>query len=139
MKPANASRAVVVVVTHKSQPTPRERISFIRCVTVLSAHPIVLVCPEGLDISVYRDLGGNALRVCRVAQRDLASRQSYNRFKTLARFYSLFRSYEYLLTYELDAYVFDDQLLYWCDQGYDYIGAPWFKRGKRGDLSLIHI
>jgi hypothetical protein len=32
-----------------------------------------------------------------------------------------------MLTYELDAWVFRDELLYWCEQGWDYIGAPWFE------------
>ena len=30
-----------------------------------------------------------------------------------------------MLIYQLDAYVFSDQLDYWCTKGYDYIGAPW--------------
>ena len=30
-----------------------------------------------------------------------------------------------MLIYQLDAYVFEDELLYWANRGYDYIGAPW--------------
>ena len=41
-------------------------------------------------------------------------------------FYKLFNEYQFLLTYELDAFVFKDELLFWCNKGYDYIGAPWF-------------
>src|SRR6185312_14561683 len=33
--------------------------------------------------------------------------------------------YKYILFYELDAWVFRDELNYWCTKGYDYIGAPW--------------
>ena len=124
-------KAVVVVVAHKSQLTVSERVSFIRCVTVLASHPIVLLCPEGMDVGVYRDLGGNNFQVYRVPREALESRQSYNRLKSQSQFYKLFRDFEYLLTYELDAYVFDDQLVYWCDQGYDYIGAPWFDKVRR--------
>ena len=28
----------------------------------------------------------------------------------------------------MDAFVFKDELKYWCNLGYDYIGAPWFDR-----------
>jgi hypothetical protein len=35
--------------------------------------------------------------------------------------------YKYILFYELDAWVFRDELQYWCNKGYDYIGAPWFE------------
>jgi hypothetical protein len=31
-----------------------------------------------------------------------------------------------MLIYQTDAYVFSDQLDFWCEQGNDYIGAPWF-------------
>jgi hypothetical protein len=31
------------------------------------------------------------------------------------------------LIYQPDAFVFRDELAYWCGTGYDYIGAPWFK------------
>ena len=35
-----------------------------------------------------------------------------------------------MLIYQLDAYVFRDELLQWCRRGYDYIGAPWIPYGK---------
>jgi hypothetical protein len=41
-----------------------------------------------------------------------------------ASFYKRFRNYKFILIYQLDAFVFKDELLYWCEQGYDYIGAP---------------
>jgi len=41
-------------------------------------------------------------------------------------FYERFVHYEYILIYQLDAYVFRDELEYWCNRGYDYLGAPWF-------------
>ena len=32
-----------------------------------------------------------------------------------------------MLTYELDCFIFRDDLDYWCAKDYDYIGAPWFE------------
>ncbi|NML68062.1 hypothetical protein HHL22_22925 [Hymenobacter sp. RP-2-7] len=52
---------------------------------------------------------------------------AYNKLKLSRYFYRLFSSYEYLLTYETDAFVFKDELAAWCEKGYDYIGAPWFE------------
>jgi hypothetical protein len=40
-------------------------------------------------------------------------------------FYQRFLKYDYILLYQLDAYVFSDQLHFWCNKNYDYIGAPW--------------
>jgi hypothetical protein len=31
-----------------------------------------------------------------------------------------------MLTYELDSFVFRDELNYWCSKKLDYIGAPWY-------------
>ena len=44
-----------------------------------------------------------------------------------SEFYRRFSKFEYILIYQLDAFVFKDQLNYWCKKGYDYIGAPWFE------------
>ncbi len=32
-----------------------------------------------------------------------------------------------MLIYQTDAFVFKDELEYWCNKGFDYIGAPWFE------------
>lgn len=41
-----------------------------------------------------------------------------------ADFYRRFGKYKYMLIYQLDAFVFSDKLLDFCEMGYDYIGAP---------------
>lgn len=33
-----------------------------------------------------------------------------------------------MLIYQLDAYLFKDELSYWCDQNYSYVGAPFLHR-----------
>jgi len=40
-------------------------------------------------------------------------------------FYGRFTDSEYILIYQLDAYVFKNELKDWCLKDYDYIGAPW--------------
>ena len=45
-------------------------------------------------------------------------------------FYEAFRQYKYALIYHLDALVFSDQLVQWCELGFDYIGAPWIKHDE---------
>ena len=41
----------------------------------------------------------------------------------LETYTNLIGTYEYLLIYQLDAYIFDDQLEYWINKDYDYIGG----------------
>jgi len=40
-------------------------------------------------------------------------------------FYERFLRYDFILIYQLDAFVFKDELAYWCRKENDYIGAPW--------------
>lgn len=51
---------------------------------------------------------------------------SYNQLLTSKYFWSLFDS-DYILICQHDTYVFKDELNYWCNQGYAYIGAPVFR------------
>ena len=52
-------------------------------------------------------------------------------------FYSRFEEYKYILIYQLDAYVFRDELLQWCNNGYDYVGAPLIGKYQDTDFSDV--
>lgn len=75
---------------------------------------------------------------------------TYSELLLSEEFYARFSKYEYILIYQLDAFVFSDRLLEFCNLGYDYIGAPWpmnhrYSIGRRfakvgnGGLSLRKI
>jgi hypothetical protein len=51
---------------------------------------------------------------------------AYTKLCLSAAFYQPFLQYPYMLLYQLDAWVFRDELDKWCAAGFDYIGAPWF-------------
>ena len=63
------------------------------------------------------------------------SLNKYSKFMLNKEFYKNFIEYDYMLIYQLDAWVFEDQLEYWCNQNYDYIGAPWFEGFHKADES----
>jgi hypothetical protein len=44
-----------------------------------------------------------------------------------AKFFRQFKGFEFILLYQLDAYVFKNELEAWCNKGFAYIGAPWFE------------
>src|ERR1700759_1030871 len=49
----------------------------------------------------------------------------YNSLMLSSEFYGKFIDYEYVLIYQMDCFVFKDELAWWCNQNLDYIGAPW--------------
>lgn len=117
---------VVVIFIHKPDPSPYELISFAQCFRILGTHPIRIVAPRNLPLHKYKDVVPHFETVY-IPPKWLSALAYYNKLKTSRFFYNLFNEYEYLLTYELDAFVFKDELAYWCTKGYDYIGAPWFE------------
>ena len=119
-------KVVVVIPVHSPNPSAYELISFKQCFAVLGNHPIKVLAPMGLELAAYRAVV-SAFDTVFIAPKWQRSVRDYNKLKTSRFFYRLFKNYQFLLTYELDAFVFRDDLLFWCDKGYDYIGAPWFE------------
>jgi hypothetical protein len=118
--------AVILIIAHKAELTGAELESLRQCYKVLGNFPIQLVCPEGLDVSAYKQVNKNA----QITFIDPVWQSTYRNFNLLKMdklLYRMFSKYEYILFYELDAWVFKDELQSWCEKGYDYIGAPWFE------------
>jgi hypothetical protein len=123
-------RVVVLIFTHTAEPDADERLSFRQCCEVLGKHPIRLVCPRGMDLSAYRAIHPDIVADF-IDPKWFKSIRDYNLLKVLPWLYRRYAGYEFMLTYELDAWVFRDELLDWCEQGWDYMGAPWFANYSR--------
>ncbi len=115
----------VVIPVYKDQLTANEIRSFRQCLHVLGHYPVMLVAPEHLDPDAYHQVAGKQLPVVRFADSCFVSVRAYSRLLVSSGFYRRFADYNYLLLYQLDAWVFRDELEYWMDKEYDYIGAPW--------------
>jgi hypothetical protein len=126
--PLGAGQAIVVVPVYKPQPNEREAVSWNRCLEDFTHTPIALVAPEGLDLTAYLPSGRLETRPIHVVRFDpgfFLSTLTYSRLLLSAGFYQAFASYEFILIYQLDVFVFRDELADWCARGWDYIGAPW--------------
>lgn len=92
---------------------------------LLGVQNVTLACPEGLDLSKYFNLWPE-LGVQRYAPEHFLSIQSYNDLVASPAFYSPFaHQYEYLLISQLDSFLLSNQVMQFCNAGYDYYGAPW--------------
>lgn len=94
---------------------------------VLTKHDICLLCPSSLNLTCYENIArhvGKELQIERFDDRYFTSVNVYNELCFSGEFYDRFALYEYMLICQLDAWVFNDQLDYWCGLGYDYVGAP---------------
>lgn len=140
----------VVIPVYKRELAWNEEISFRQTLRVLGSHPIIMVCPETLDLAKYNAIAGEYNRTIyreSFEDRYFANIAGYNRLLLSEEFYGRFERYEYILIAQLDTYVFRDELAVWCSKGYDYIGAPFYgasldvKHGSvgNGGLSLRRI
>lgn len=120
----------VLIPVYKKEMKEAEERSLRQCLTVLGNHSICLIGPEGLDISAYEAIakacGKTLEREC-FDPSYFSSVAGYNRLLLSRSFYERFAAWDYILIYQLDAWVFKDELDAWCAKGYDYIGAPWMK------------
>jgi hypothetical protein len=101
----------------------------------LITHDFIFYAPYSLNINDYESFAIQyKKKINFVFFRDdyFLNISGYSKLMLSLNFYKTFDKYDYLLIYQLDAFIFRDELLYWCEKGYDYIGAPWFddKCGK---------
>lgn len=116
-------KVAVLIPLYQTQLNPKEAISLQRCLHILGKHPIIFIAPASLNLSFLNSYGIQPNTI-RFNDAYFKSPKTYNHLLTSSIFYEALTHFEYILIYQLDAYVFEDHLLEWCAKGYDYIGAP---------------
>ncbi len=126
---ANDNKTVVVTVVWRDM-TPKERGALKQGIKVLGKrHAFVVLHPNSYQAGYLKEQYPE-IELMPLPDENFKGIDSYNKMMLNPWFYSLFPKYEYMLVYQIDAYVFNDQLDYWTSLGYDYIGAPWMLNDK---------
>ncbi|MBQ7206519.1 MAG: hypothetical protein IJS01_01845 [Lentisphaeria bacterium] len=119
-------KAAVTIPVYRREPEKSEKESLAQCVRVLGGkHPLILFAPGSLAIGPYLEIAPEA-RVERFGDGSFTSINGYSSLLLSRDFYARFSSFEHILIYQLDAWVFRDELDLWCEKKYDYIGAPFY-------------
>ncbi len=117
----------VTIPIYKEEADYIEQICLQQGFKVLGKHPIIFFAPKSLNTSWYEEYckpWGN-FKIERFDDEYFSGIPGYNRLMLSKEFYQRFIDYQYILIYQLDAFIFRDELEYWCNKGYDYIGAPY--------------
>jgi hypothetical protein len=117
---------IIIIPVHKSEPTDFEIISFIQCNKILGHRQIKILAPLGIKLDKYLEFLPNSTEL-RVETVWMSSIRAYNKLMISPYIFYKLKDYSHILIHEPDAIVLNDELDYWCNQNYDYIGAPWFK------------
>lgn len=120
-------QVTVVIPLYKSEHSACEMFSIRQTCHILRQHPITIVHPDGLDTSALKEEFPN-VAFTSFDRRFFGSIDGYNELMMSSIFYERFLDSEYILICQPDAYIFRDELLEWCQKGYDYVAAPWVRR-----------
>jgi hypothetical protein len=122
-------KSCVVVFPLYQAPNPTELAFMENGLSLTAGFKQVIVAPVGLKID--EQFGAlEKLEVKRFAQHYFEGIAGYNQLLLSKAFYGAFSLFDYLLIHQADVYLFKNELSFWCEKGYDYIGAPWFRPDK---------
>jgi len=124
----------VVIPIYKTDLTKIEQQSLKQCLKILGNYDIYFVQPEKLDSSSLNN--SEVIKIKKFNNAYFNGILGYNKLLLSEEFYNSFKKYEYMLVYQLDCFVFRDELNFWCNRGYDYIGAPWIS-SKRTIVKML--
>lgn len=126
-------KVAIIIPFYQNVLSDYEIIALQQCEKVLTDYPKIAIKPESLNLSAKTNC---------ISFNEIVSFENdffediigYNRLMLSTKFYQKFLDYEYILIYQLDAFVFKDELDYWCRQNLDYIGAPWIKKEEDNSI-----
>jgi len=147
-------QVAVIIPVYKPKPNDFEIISLKQVIKILYKYDFKIVTYKELDTAIYDQYLQEGKINYKYEYFDpifFKDLQGYNKLMLSKDFYKRFTDYKFILIYQLDAYVFRDELEYWCEQDYDFIGAPlmeiekgsdkkfFIKSGNNGGFSLRKI
>jgi hypothetical protein len=110
--------AIVVPMADRAWLTADEEVSLRHLRHYLAPYDKFLIAPR------RRRLRLDGMRTVEFSRKYFGFADAHNHLLYRLRFWLRFREYKYVLMYHLDALVFRDELLKWCETDVDYIGAP---------------
>lgn len=114
-------RPVVIVPVYQRLPSAFDQTSLSHLQFYLSDHEVVYIGPA--ELRPY----WTEYEFVSFPDSYFQSRLQYNRLMLSVDLYRRFNQFSHMLIYQLDALVFKDELLFWCEQPYDYIGATFYR------------
>ncbi len=133
---------VVCIPIHTSKLNKFEIISIKSHIKQLNKYDIFILIPKSKQKNILNtlkknDINESLLRFHLVDDFHMKSSDNYQLLLLSPIFYLFYNSYSHILIAQIDAYTFSDQLIKWCESGWDYIGAPCFKYDKYWTNKLL--
>lgn len=118
------NQVCIVVPLYKKVINGFEMISLRQLFRVLPEYPVCIVLPESMKVPDYMTKYISGVSIERFPDYYFSDVASYSGLLLDMSFYIRFSQYEYIMIYQLDAFVFSDRLMEFVGLGLDYLGAP---------------
>lgn len=118
----------IVIPVYKEMISTDELFSFRQSLSVFRNRTIFIAIPFMLsDYAKSLQISYPELKVVAFHDSYFSSVKQYNRLLTSLEFYTSFDSYSHICICQLDVLALHDDLDYWMEQSWDYIGPPIFE------------
>ncbi|MGA9109197.1 MAG: DUF5672 family protein [Smithella sp.] len=118
----------IVIPVYKAIPSKEEETAISRAFQILNNYRFYFVAPNSLNLIKYKKFLEYSPEIIRFSDSYFNNGlDGYNQLMLSENFYTNFLSCKYILIYQPDSYIFRDELMDWCKEGYDYVGAPWLE------------
>jgi hypothetical protein len=117
-------KVIVLIPIYKDQLDPLERYSLDHSLEVLSGREVIFIGATNLDRQYYLKY---YIKIPHLAFEPpyFQTIVGYNQLFLSPSFYKRWNRYDFILILQTDAIVLRDDLDFWCEQPFDYVGAPW--------------
>lgn len=121
----NKNKVCILIPIYKDELDEVEKISLKRLYDVIGNkdYHVYLISSPYVNIRNYEMFYPGIKRI-KFKREFFNSSADYSRLLLSYNFYKRFAYYDYIQIYQLDGYIFNDNIEYWCNQDYDFIGGP---------------
>jgi len=124
-------KVIIIIPVYKQVPDEEEKKALRQALKLFARYPLKIVGPDDISFQSYHEIGFTESQIERQPSRNFAGISAYNKWLCSKAFYQNYQHYTYILIFQTDAWVFQDQLEQWCDKGFDYVGSPWLWRPEQ--------
>jgi hypothetical protein len=138
----NKNQICVTIPVYKEIPDMDEQKSFRQVLKILYGYTIILFAPKSLNINFYSRISSSINKNIIIERFDdhfFKNIDGYNSLMMNKFFFRRFLNYKFMLIYQLDAFVFKDELFDWCVKDYQYIGAPLIEDQNDNNIKFKEI
>jgi hypothetical protein len=119
----------IVIPTHKESLSGYEEIALINNLKILDNWPKTICLPFNISQDYYKKLAEDNhldFLILNLPEGYLGSIENYNKLLLSPFLYEKYSDFKYILIAQVDVWIFRDELQYWIDKDFDYLGAPLF-------------